>query len=606
MYRLRDGSARAPDRRPHARRGARAPGQAHARGGRPPPAALDHHAGARPRAGRRARLLHVAGPRRRRLPDLLRRPHGHGPRAAGRRDPHAPPAPCAPPAARWSTRPTRRAAATTSPSSSSASRRSAPATSPRTTTTTSEHSAVRGRDGRGRGGRARRGRRPRRAPSGVGAAASRAPPRADAARRSAAAGCACRPAWSRAVVVLADRGPRRATSPRRPSTSSAPATTGFVTVYRGMPYDLPAGLHLYGVNYESGVPADSLTAGAEAHRQRAQAARQGRRAGPRAPARDRGAGSRMRSVRNRELLALVPASLLLTAGFAAIFIERSDVLSNVSLTYGADLPRAVLRRAHGAALHAARRRPLPVPAVRDPGLLRPGDDLPDRREARPRAGAVVRHRPDPVLGDDHRAARRLPRARALPLHDRGGRDRAAAAAARPGHRRPGQRRLPRHPPRADHGAAGRVRQDRDHRLPGQLPARHAPAAGHRRAALRRHHAAAAEALRPAAGGLGRGDADALRHPGPRLVADVLRRLPGAALRGDQPRVVRGHRAERVRLRGVGALPRPPDHHAPRRRLAAPVQPAPLRAGRGQLPDRAVRLRAGRRRASSGAASARRC
>jgi protein phosphatase len=35
---------------------------------------------------------------------------------------------------------------------------------------------------------------------------------------------------------------------------------GFVTVYRGMPYDLPAGLHLYGVNYESGVPADTLTA----------------------------------------------------------------------------------------------------------------------------------------------------------------------------------------------------------------------------------------------------------------------------------------------------------------------------------------------------------
>jgi protein phosphatase len=34
---------------------------------------------------------------------------------------------------------------------------------------------------------------------------------------------------------------------------------GFVTVYRGMPYDLPAGLHLYGVNYESGVPVDSLS-----------------------------------------------------------------------------------------------------------------------------------------------------------------------------------------------------------------------------------------------------------------------------------------------------------------------------------------------------------
>jgi cell division protein FtsW (lipid II flippase) len=41
------------------------------------------------------------------------------------------------------------------------------------------------------------------------------------------------------------------------------------------------------------------------------------------------------SARNRELFALLPASLLLTAGFAAIFIQEDDVLSNVSLTYGA-------------------------------------------------------------------------------------------------------------------------------------------------------------------------------------------------------------------------------------------------------------------------------
>jgi cell division protein FtsW (lipid II flippase) len=41
------------------------------------------------------------------------------------------------------------------------------------------------------------------------------------------------------------------------------------------------------------------------------------------------------SARNRELLALVPASLLVTAGFAAVFIQRSDQLSNLSLTYGA-------------------------------------------------------------------------------------------------------------------------------------------------------------------------------------------------------------------------------------------------------------------------------
>jgi len=41
------------------------------------------------------------------------------------------------------------------------------------------------------------------------------------------------------------------------------------------------------------------------------------------------------SARNRELMALIPASLLLTAGFAAIFIQQSEQLSNVSLTYGA-------------------------------------------------------------------------------------------------------------------------------------------------------------------------------------------------------------------------------------------------------------------------------
>src|SRR5215210_3591273 len=39
--------------------------------------------------------------------------------------------------------------------------------------------------------------------------------------------------------------------------------------------------------------------------------------------------------RNRELLALVAPSLLLTAGFTAIFVERENVVSDVSLTYGA-------------------------------------------------------------------------------------------------------------------------------------------------------------------------------------------------------------------------------------------------------------------------------
>jgi cell division protein FtsW (lipid II flippase) len=41
------------------------------------------------------------------------------------------------------------------------------------------------------------------------------------------------------------------------------------------------------------------------------------------------------SARNRELLALIPASLLVTGGFAAVFIQQSSQLSDVSLTYGA-------------------------------------------------------------------------------------------------------------------------------------------------------------------------------------------------------------------------------------------------------------------------------
>ena len=41
------------------------------------------------------------------------------------------------------------------------------------------------------------------------------------------------------------------------------------------------------------------------------------------------------SARTRELFGLLPSALLLTAGFTAIFVQQSDQLSNVSLTYGA-------------------------------------------------------------------------------------------------------------------------------------------------------------------------------------------------------------------------------------------------------------------------------
>ena len=39
--------------------------------------------------------------------------------------------------------------------------------------------------------------------------------------------------------------------------------------------------------------------------------------------------------RNRELLALIPASLLVTAGFTAVLMQRHDLVSNLSVTYGA-------------------------------------------------------------------------------------------------------------------------------------------------------------------------------------------------------------------------------------------------------------------------------
>ncbi|MGH2942419.1 MAG: hypothetical protein ACRDLN_06575, partial [Solirubrobacteraceae bacterium] len=36
---------------------------------------------------------------------------------------------------------------------------------------------------------------------------------------------------------------------------------GFVTLYRGLPYSLPAGIDLYEINYISGVPIQTVPAG---------------------------------------------------------------------------------------------------------------------------------------------------------------------------------------------------------------------------------------------------------------------------------------------------------------------------------------------------------
>ena len=40
------------------------------------------------------------------------------------------------------------------------------------------------------------------------------------------------------------------------------------------------------------------------------------------------------SARNRELFALIPVALLVSAGFAAVFAVRSDEIATLSLTYG--------------------------------------------------------------------------------------------------------------------------------------------------------------------------------------------------------------------------------------------------------------------------------
>ncbi len=106
-----------------------------------------------------------------------------------------------------------------------------------------------------------------------------------------------------------------------------------MTVYQGVPYDLPGGSHLYTTEFISGVDAQSLTRARQRKlldhtlRSRSDAQSLVRQL-------ELGRLAAM-SARNRELFALLPASLLLTAGFAAIFIQRHDVLSNVSLTYGA-------------------------------------------------------------------------------------------------------------------------------------------------------------------------------------------------------------------------------------------------------------------------------
>ena len=376
---------------------------------------------------------------------------------------------------------------------------------------------------------------------------------------------------------------------------------GRVALYRGLPYELPFGIKLYEERYASPIQTDVAARRARRDavtghdlRSRADAVslvediEQSQR------------GLRLTSARNRELVALVPVALLLTAGFAAVFAQENARLGNLSLDLRRLLPRDLPRHPHLPAHPAARRRPLPLPAGRAADRLRPGDDLPDRRRPGPRPGQLVRPRPRPLRADDPVPAR-LRRARALPLHDRRGRPAAAAGAAAAGDRPAGQRRLPRGQDRPARLPAGRVLEDLHRRLPRQLPARAPRGADRRRPPGPRGHPAAAQAPRAAAGRLGRLDVHARLHPRPRQLADVLRRLPRPALRRHRPLLVRRDRDGDVpRRRLVLRLDRAP-RPRPGRDLARPLQDPQRRAGTRSCSRSSPRPTA----ASSAKASARR-
>ncbi len=259
------------------------------------------------------------------------------------------------------------------------------------------------------------------------------------------------------------------------------------------------------------------------------------------------------SARNRELLALIPVALLVTAGFTAVFIVESSQIGDLSLIYGGYFLAVCL----GVHLFIRARLPYADPylfplcallAAIGLVMLFRINDTPG-----PEAGVDLRRRRGPACGDDPLRSR-LPRARALPLPDRDGGHPAAAGAAPARDRRAGERRLPRA------STSGRSRSSRPSSRrsasSSSSPATCTRSGSCSTVAARRVaglHDPAAEALRAAARGLGRVDGDALLHPRPRQLADVLRRLPGAALRRHGTPLLRRRRAGRCSSSAPGVM-----------------------------------------------------
>ena len=461
--------ARAAHPRPLAGRGDAAQGPAHRRAGRGAPAALDHHPRARPRAARsRSTSSTRAGDARRRLPALLGRADDDGRRGADRAD--------------LITGATSLDAAVRSAGRRGQPRPAAATTSPRSLFRLEDAAApVGGARGDGptlvgpaaeeEGFTADEVRRRAGAPP---AAAARGAPRR-AARRAA------RRKVLAALLLVAARRLRRLVRRTARSGSSAPTTaaasrstaacptscrwastsTTSATRARSRPTSLPSRRQeaVTGHDLRSRDDAVSLiedierTAGAPRGptaspsrprtpqpsrppeppgrapaRRAAGTAAERRAATPPAPPAP-GRSERTQGERPQPRAARAdPGRAAAHRRFTAVFAQESTELGNLSLIYGGYFLAICLATHIFLRIRPARRRPLPLPARRPADRVRPGDDLPDRRDPRPRPGQLVRPRARPLRADDPLPAR-LRRARALPLHDRAGRNRAAARAA---------------------------------------------------------------------------------------------------------------------------------------------------------------------------------
>ena len=197
------------------------------------------------------------------------------------------------------------------------------------------------------------------------------------------------------------------------------------------------------------------------------AARPGRRGRPRALSR---ADAGLADVATQTRALRPPAGpLLVTAGFTAVLIARSSNINTVDVTYGA-IFLGCCCSGTSYPLAPARRGPVPVPArgvLASVGLVelyRIEPSFARRQAAGSRSGCFF-------LRDD-RVPARLPRARALPLHDRRGRVGLLLLPRLAGHRRNQRRYLSIHfgsfafQP-AEFAKIG------DRHLPGELPARRA-------------------------------------------------------------------------------------------------------------------------------------